>query len=136
MNPRRSLFQPPSLGIAVLGTGLAAAALLGIAIASIAARFATFGVGIGIVLLIYGALVGLGAWLGYARVGIARGLMVAPALLHLAVCWSLATAGDMAQTIGAIAVGMVVVVTLVAALWPATRHALSAGDQLPEPEGP
>ena len=123
------LFRPPSLGIAVSGTALAAAVFIGIGAASIAARWATFGIGIGLMLIAYGALVGLGAYLGSRRHWIARGIMVSSSLIHLFVCGSLLTAHNTAQSIGAVIAGAVSLVTLVAAVWPTTRLALSSEDQ-------
>lgn len=125
------LFRPAALGIAVTGTALSCLALVGMGVASIVSRWATFGWGIGIVLIIYGALVGAGAWLGARRVPLARGMMVAPALLHLATAGSLATSEDIPQRIGALVAAAFFVAIVVAALLPSTRKALSGGDPPP-----
>lgn len=132
MKSLANLFRPVSLGIAVTGTALTALALVGMGMAAIASRWATFGWGIGIVLIIYGALVGTGAWLGARRVSVARGMMVAPALLHLATAGSLATSDDLPQRVGAVAAAVVFVAIVVAALLPSTRRALSGGDPPPQ----
>lgn len=133
MSFAKDLFRPVSLGIAVIGTALSSLAVIGIGVASIAARFATFGIGIGIMLIVYGVLVGLGAWLGLKRIALARGLMVAPALLHLASAISLVGGGDTPQRIGAGIAAACFAVIVVAALLPGTRLALSSVDQHPDP---
>lgn len=119
------LFKPVSLGVAVVGAAASSVAFIGIGIAAMATRGAVFGVGVGIMLIVYGLFVGMGAYLGFRRSGLARGLIVAPALLHLASCVSLAMAGDIPQLVGSVVAGLVFVVIVVAALLPATREALS-----------
>lgn len=119
------LFNPVSLGVAVVGSALSAIALMGIGIGAMVSRGAVFGVGVGIMLIVYGLFVGLGAYLGFRRSGLARGLIVAPALLHLASCASLALAGDVPQLVGSVVAGLCFAGIVIAALLPATREALS-----------
>lgn len=124
MNQLRRLFHPVSLGIAVCGSGLTGIIIVAFGLGSIFSRGALFGLGVGLVLVGYGAMVTCGALLMARRVGFSLGLVVAPALLHLATLFSLMSAGDLPQTIGAALVALIVMATLVGALWPATRAAL------------
>ncbi len=135
MNAMGNLFRPVGLGIAVTGTALSALALLGMGVASITARWTTFGVGIGVVLIVYGLLVGAGAYLGMKRVPLARGMMVAPALLHLASAASFATSNDVPQRIGSGLAGVFFVVVVAAALLPSTRRALMEDEMPPGTDG-
>lgn len=134
MPPLGDLFRPPSLGIAVVGAAVSGLALVGIGIASLASNHAMFSAGIGAVLIGYGLVVLLGAWLGWRRHPLARGLIVAPAILHIATAVSLIQGGDTAQTVGAVSALVVFLATAVAGIWPATHRALSRVDQPPEPE--
>ena len=127
MNPRARDPLPASLLIAVIGSALSAVGLVGIAVAVLATRMAIFSAGIAVVLLVYGALVGLGAWLGWRRQPLARGLIVAPALLHLATAVSLAQGSDPLQRGWAIAAAVAFAGIVVAAVLPATRRALETG---------
>ena len=127
------LFQPPSLGVAVLGAALSGLGILGVGIGSIAASNAGFSVGIGLVLIGYGSLVLLGAWLGYRRSPWARGLIVAPALLHIATAVSLLQSDDTPQVFGAAAALLLLAATVVAAVLPSTRRALGAHDTPDDP---
>ena len=131
MHAFTSTFRPVGLGVAVTGTALSSLALIGMGMASIAARWAVFGWGIGIVLIVYGLLVGAGAWLGVRRWPFARGLMVAPALLHLATAVSLATSDDLPQRIGALVSAVVFAAIVVGAILPSTRKALSPDEPPP-----
>lgn len=108
----------------MVGAAISALALIAIGIASIVARGAVFGLGVGIMLIVYGLLVGAGAWLGWARSGLARGVIVAPALLHLATAISLAGGGDLPQLIGGVVAAAFFAVIIVAAVLPSTREVL------------
>ena len=120
------LFDPPSLGIAVVGAALSGICIEAVGIGSMAAAHAGFSIGIGLVLVGYGALVLLGAWLGLRRNPWARGLIVAPGLLHIATAVSLLQSDDTPQQIGAGVALVLLVVTVVAAVLPSTRKALSS----------
>lgn len=135
MEAIQTLFRPPGLGVAIVGTALSALALVVMGVASIASRWALFGVGIGVVLIVYGLLVGVGAWLGIRRLALARGMMVAPALLHLASALSLATSNGIPQRIGAVTAAVVFAGIVVAAILPSTRRALNAGGTPPPTDG-
>lgn len=129
MHRLRDLFRPPSLGIAVVGSTVAGLVVIGIGIASLFANHAAFSAGIGAVLVGYGLLVLLGPFFGIRRSPIARALIVAPALLHTATAVSLLQGGDVPQTVGAAIALVVFLVTIVAAVLPATRAALSGAGQ-------
>lgn len=119
------VFQPPALGIAVLGAAFSGFGIVGVGIGSIAAANAGFSLGIGAVLIGYGALVLFGAWLGVRRNSWARGMIVAPALLHIATAVSFLQSDDTPQVIGASLALVLLVATVVAAVLPSTRQALS-----------
>lgn len=116
--------HPVSLWVALVCAGLAGLVIVGFGVASVASDHAVFSWGIGLFLIVYGAFVCLGAWLGWKRNSLARGLIVAPALLHIAIAINLLTGGDTAQKVGAGIAIVVFVVTLVAAVLPSTREAL------------
>lgn len=128
------LFDPPALGVAVLGAALSGFGIVGVGIGSIIGAHASFSVGIGAILIGYGALVLLGAWLGVRRSPWARGLIVAPALLHIATAVSLLQSDDTPQVIGATAALVVLVATVVAAVLPSTAAALG-GHAAPDEAG-
>lgn len=115
---------PASLWVAVIGAAASALAIIGVGVASLLSGHAAFSGGIGAMLVGYGLVVGLGAWLGLRRHPLARGLIVAPALLNLATSLSLLTGGDPAQSIGAGLAGCLFAAIVVAALLPASRAAL------------
>ncbi len=118
------IFEPPALGVAVVGAALSGVGIIGVGIGSMAAAHAGFSLGIGAVLIAYGALVLCGAWLGLRRNSWARGMIVAPALLHIATAVSFLQSDDTPQVIGASVALIVLVATVVAAVLPSTRHAL------------
>lgn len=118
--------HPLSLWVAVVGAGLVGLVVIGFGIASVASDHAVFSWGIGLFLIVYGAFVCLGAWLGRKRNSLARGLIVAPALLHVAIAVNLLTGGDTPQKVGAGAALVVLLATVVAAVLPSTREALEA----------
>ncbi len=122
------VFQPPALGVAVVGAALSGFGIIGVGIGSMAVAHAGFSLGIGAVLILYGALVLFGAWLGLRRNSWARGMIVAPGLLHIATAVSFLQSDDMPQVIGASVALVALVATVVAAVLPSTRHAL--GGQL------
>lgn len=126
MGPLSHMFQPPSLGVAVLGAAFSGFGIVGVGIGSVAAAHAGFSLGIGAVLLAYGALVLFGAWLGVRRNPWARGMIVAPALLHIATAVSFLQSDDTPQVIGASVALILLVTTLVAAVLPSTREALGS----------
>lgn len=116
--------HPLSLWVALIGAGLTGLVAVGFGVASVASDHALFSWGIGVFLILYGAFVCLGAWLAWKRSSLARGLIVAPALLHIAIAISLLTGGDVMQKVGAGVALVVFLATLVAAVLPSTREAL------------
>lgn len=118
------VFQPPSLGVAITGAALSGLGIIGVGIASVAATNAVFSWGIGAVLLAYGALVLFGAYLGLRRSSWARGMIVAPGLLHIATAVSFMQSEDTPQVIGSSVALVLLVATVVAAVLPSTRQAL------------
>ncbi|MFV0427998.1 MAG: hypothetical protein ACK5KO_01005 [Arachnia sp.] len=119
-----SITAPVSLLVAVFGTAVSGLAICCVGVASIFSRGAVFGVGVGAMLIGYGALVCWGAWAGYRRRSWSLGLMLAPALLHLATAASLFTGGDTGQHLIAGIAGAVALVVVVASVMPATRSAV------------
>lgn len=118
--------RPASLWIAIIGAGIVGLVVIGFGVASVASDHAVFSWGIGLFLIAYGAFVCLGAWLGWKRSSLARGLIVAPALLHIAIAVNLMGGGDMPQKVGAGVALAVLLATVVAAVLPSTREALEA----------
>lgn len=118
------MFQPMSLGLTVVMTIAGGAAFVGIGLASIFARLSTFGLGIGLVLVGYGAVILAIAWCLHRRYGFAWGLAVAVALLNAFVAGSLITGGDGLQRVVASVVLGIAVVNIVVGILPATRNAL------------
>ena len=116
--------RPRSLIIAATGTAVAGVFILLVALGSLLQPHAGFSLGIGAILIVYGAAVCAGAWLAWRRSPFSWGLVVAPGLLHTAVALSLLTAGDLPQAVGAGVALLLFLTTLVAALWPSTRVAL------------
>ena len=125
-----SVPTPRSLAVAVLGAAISGVALVVTGIATMAVRQAVISAGVGLMLVAYGVLVCLGAWAGHRRWSLARGLIVAPALLHILVAGSLFTAGDLKQDIVAALILLVSLVTLVAAVLPSTMRALGGRDEV------
>ena len=109
----------------MVGAAVAGLGIVGVGVGSIAAAHAAFSLGIGAVLIGYGLLVLFGAWLGARRNPWARGLIVAPALLHIATAASLMQSADTSQVVGAAAALVLLVATVVAAVLPSTHRALS-----------
>lgn len=124
MQTKMGRSHPVSLWVALVCAALAGLVIVGFGIASVASDHAVFSWGIGLFLIVYGAFVCLGAWLGWKRNSLARGLIVAPALLHIAIAVNLLTGGDTPQKVGAGIAIVVFVVTVVAAVLPSTREAL------------
>lgn len=116
--------RPLSLWIAVAGSAASALAVVGVGVVSMVTNLGVFSIGVGLMLISYGLLMAAGAWLGWRRHQLSRGLIVAPALLNLAIVISLMGSGDVAQTTGAAVAAVVFVVTVVAAVLPSTRMAL------------
>lgn len=123
--------RPVSLWIAVLGAAVAGVVFVGFGIASLASNHQLFSAGIGAMLIGYGLLVSLGAYLGWRRNPLARGLIVAPALLHVAIAFNLLQGGDVPQRVGAGIALAVSAATVVAAVLPSTRAALDGGAGTP-----
>lgn len=113
--------RPWSLVIAAAATLLVGIALIAVAVAVMVTRMALFSLGVGVMLLIYGALVVLIGWAAWRRARLAFGPLVAGALLHLLVTLNLAR-GSLAPLFFGLAV--VPLATLVCAFLPDTRRAL------------
>lgn len=118
--------HPLSLWVALVGAAITGLVVVGFGVASVASDHAVFSWGIGLFLVVYGAFVCLGAWLAWKRNSLARGLIVAPGLLHIAIAVSLLSGGDTQQKVGAGVALLVLVATVVAAVLPSTREALEA----------
>lgn len=119
----RRLFDPVSLGLTVTLTALAGLAFIGIGVGSFAVGQGGFSAGVGASLAVYGLLVCALAWLGARRVAWVQGLIIGAALLHAVSAFSLLQAGDVPQSVGAVAVGVITLATAVTAALPSTRRA-------------
>lgn len=121
---------PQCVWIAVGGAGLSALAAVGFGIASLASGHGTFSVGIGIMLVAYGLILAFGAWLGWRRHPLARGLIVAPALLNLATALSLLQTDDPAQRVGAVMAAALLAATILAAVLPCKQRDRATPERL------
>ncbi|SDL67003.1 hypothetical protein [Tessaracoccus oleiagri] len=124
--PQR-LFQPVSLGLATTLTGLMGLAAVVAGFAAIASQFSRFGLGVGVMLIVYGAMMLAVTWAAYRRFAWAWGLLVATALLNAFTVGSFLETQDAAQRYGMAALLVVTVVAGVAAILPATRLAMDRG---------
>lgn len=108
----------PLLACPILLTALAALGVIVLGAVAIAVNPRTFGVGIGGILICYGALLVAVAWLAATGRRWAMGLIVASSLLHLLVLGSFISAlpGDWVPFGVSVAVASLVLVTLVSAL--------------------
>mgnify|MGYP001259069591 FL=1 len=81
--PHASVQRPVGLVVAVAGSGLVALAVLALAIASLAAGHGEFSGGVGIALLVYGAIILAATWALWRGSLLGRGPVIATALLNL-----------------------------------------------------
>lgn len=121
------LFRPVSFGLATSLTGLAGLAAVVAGFAAIASQFSRFGLGVGVMLIVYGAIMLAITWAAYRRFAWAWGLLVATALLNAFTIGSFLETQDAAQRYGMAALLAVILVTGVAAILPATRLAMDRG---------
>jgi hypothetical protein len=79
--------------IASLGTWLSALVIAAVAVASMIGGHGVFALGVGVMLLIYAALLGLVGWAAHRGVSWSDGLLIASSVLHIAVVVSLLRSG-------------------------------------------
>lgn len=129
----RWLFNPASLGVAIMGALLAAVILAGVGVAVVIAG-GEYSVRIGVMLIFYAVLVAAGAWLGLRRHWLAFGAIITPALIHLVASVDFVVHGDVTQR--SVAAGMIALslTTVVAVAWPTSRAELSPSGEPPQPE--
>lgn len=111
--------RPLSLIVAAILSGLAAAALAIMGVASAASHPSLLSAGIGAVLLVWAAAVGSASTALYRGRRWSRGLVVAAGLLHAATFANFVPSQPLAVVPATIAL-----VTVVAAVWPSTTAAL------------
>lgn len=112
--------------MAVAGTALAAVAFMGVGLASMLQQHGVFSLGVGSMLLIYGALVALVALAGLKRWPLARGGLVASSLLHVMVGISTLQGSHAYWLLIPTALAAA---TLVGAIMPSTRVFLEGPDE-------
>lgn len=122
MLPER--LRPTSFGLAVILSGLTGILLMLVGIGSILARLQLFGVGVGLMLLVYGGTIVAITWAAYRRASWAWGMLIAPALLNAITAWSFLDTTDTPQRIGAAIALVVTVATVIAGILPSTRLAM------------
>ena len=118
----RNLLRHPILAVCVLLTAVAGFAVLGVAVATLVANHQLFGIGIAVILALYGASLVAFAWFTAKGHSWSLGLIVASSLLHLMVVYSLLTSADRAQFVGTIIVAPFVLVTVVTSIWAVGRR--------------
>lgn len=99
--------------VASLGTWLSALVIVAVAVASIVAGHGVFALGVGIMLLIYAALLGLVGWAAHRGAPWSDGLLIASSLLHIAVVVTMLRSG---APVWFLALLLVAVAVLVAAV--------------------
>lgn len=121
----RRLFQPWSFGLAITLTALTALAVVVIGIASILARPGeVFSLGVGLMLVLYGAIMFGIAWAAFRRHSWAWGLLVAAALLNAFAFGSFLDTNDTGQRVMAGVALAVTVATVISGILPSTRLAM------------
>jgi hypothetical protein len=119
--------RPLPLVVAVVGAGLAGLALIALAVASLASNHGSFSGGVGIALVVYGAMMILAGWALWRRSLFGRGPVVALSLLNVAAGYTFTPSAPWVW------VGVVVsAVTAVAAALPATSRALRLRPHQPQ----
>ncbi|MFZ0531057.1 MAG: hypothetical protein WAL91_11050, partial [Propionicimonas sp.] len=111
--------RPLGLVVAVAGSGVVGLALIGLAVASLASGHGDFSGGVGVALLVYGALILAAAWALWRGSVLGRGPVVATGLLNLIAAISFTATAPWAW-----AVAIVSAATVVGAALPSTSRAL------------
>lgn len=118
------MLRRPLLAIPVILTALTGLGVLGVAVGTVLANNRLFGIGVAGMLVLYGLSLIAFAWFTAKGQGWALGLIVASALLHLMVVYSLVTSDDRAQFVGTLIVAPFILVTAVTAILAVGRHEL------------
>ncbi|GAA4900235.1 hypothetical protein GCM10025789_18280 [Tessaracoccus lubricantis] len=108
-----AVLRRPLLAVPVILTALTGLGILGVAVGALVANPERFGVGVALMLTIYGAALIAIAWLVARGQRWALGLIVASSLLHAMVVYSLMGTDDRAQFIGTLVVAPFVLATVV-----------------------
>ena len=108
-----SLLRRPLLAVAIILTALTGLAFVVSGIAALVANSRTFGLGVAAMLIGYGALLILIAWLVLRGRSWALGLIVASSLLHALAVGSFLTSQDRAQFVLMLVIAPFVLATLV-----------------------
>lgn len=124
MTSNRRLFEPASFGLAVTLTGLTGVAVVVAGIVSIVSAPELFGLGIGIMLLVYGAIMLAIVYGAYRRFQWAWGLLVAIALLNGFSVGSFLATDQWSQRIAVGVMLIFIVAAGVASILPSTRMAM------------
>ena len=111
-----SLLRRPLLAVAIILTALTGLAFVVSGIAALVANSRTFGLGVGAMLIGYGALLILIAWLVLRGRSWALGLIVASSLLHALAVGSFLTSQDRTQFVLMLVIAPFVLATLVASV--------------------
>jgi hypothetical protein len=127
--------RPLPLSTAALLVWLVGAVVAALGVGTVAQLHGRFSAGVGVMLLVYAAVLAWVGWSAWTLRFYARGMLVGTGLLHLFLAVSSMAAGNVAIWT---AVSVVSVVTVVAAMLPSTSAALdrarrpSADDWYPE----
>ncbi|MBI4899393.1 MAG: hypothetical protein HY829_02830 [Actinobacteria bacterium] len=134
-HPERRLRRrrPLPLTVAAILTGLFALVVVGVAVGSAVQPHGQFSLGVGVMLLLYGALLGWVAWTTWRQRFYLRGALVGSALLNLAVAVSSLASNVALWSV----VAVLSAVIAVCGVLPSTNQALTTArgdgsDDLPE----
>ncbi|MCA0294923.1 MAG: hypothetical protein LCH96_06345 [Actinobacteria bacterium] len=111
--------RPAALVVAVVGAGVSALAVLVLAVVALFSGHGTFSGGVGVALLVYGALLLVSTWGLWSLSLFGRGPVLALSLLNVAAAWTFTGSAPWMW-----AAVVVCAVTAVAAALPATSRAL------------
>lgn len=126
--PESAHDRPVGVMVAVAGTVVVALALVGLAVASLAAGHGGFSGGVGLALIVYGAGMLAAAWALWRLNVFGRGPVVALALLNLVAGWTFTATAPWVWLLVAISA-----VTVVAGSLPSTSRALHLRRERPTP---
>lgn len=118
------VLRRPLLAICVILTALTGLGVLGVAVGTVVANSKLFGIGVALMLAIYGLSLIAFAWFTAKGHGWALGLIVGSSLLHLMVVYSLLTSTDRTQFIGTLVVAPFILATAITSVLAVGRHEL------------
>ncbi len=130
---RQPVRRPVPLTVAAVLTGVFALVVTGLAIGSAVQSHGRFSIGVGVMLLLYGALLGWIAWTTWRQRFYIRGALVGSALLNLAVAVSSLSSNVALWSVVAVLSAVIAVCGVLPSTTQAMKRARGdSGDDLPE----